>query len=350
MEIKKNIFGVVDNIEINCYIFKNSKGLELSVVNYGGRIIKLITPDKDGKLENIVLGYDKLEDYVNDTKYFGAICGRTSGRIKGGNFKLDGKKYNLNINDTHNNLHGGIKNFSHAIWEAEIIENKDEVGVIFSYTSLDGEEGYPGTVNIKVKYVLNENNELFITYEGISDKNTLLNMTNHSYFNLSGDFKRDVLTHNLKINSDKFCELNKDLTPTGKLLDVDDTPFDLRGNSQLNEHLFQNHEQLDIALRGIDHPFILNENFGEEIVFSEQISGRTLTIETDQKCVIVYTSNNFNNDFLINDVNGKKHLAVCLETQGFPDAINNPHFPQNNINKGELYSAKTKFSFGLISY
>jgi aldose 1-epimerase len=348
MRVDKSIFGYIEKKEVNSYTIKNSNGIKISFINYGGRITHICTPDKNGKVENIVLGYDTIEDYIEESRYFGALVGRISGRIKGAEFKLDGKTYKLNKNEGNNHLHGGLKSFSNVLWDSEIVENANEASVVFSYTSVDGEEGFPGTVNIKATYLLNENNELVVTYEGATDKKTLINMTNHSYFNLSGNLKRDVLNHTIKIDSDKFIELDLESIPTGKLLDVNNTPFDLRNGNVLKESLSQSHDQLTIGLNGIDHPFVLNSNFNKEIIFADEESGRTLTIETNQKSVVLYTSNHFEGDFYVRGVKAVKHLGACLETQGLPDAINNENFPQVTVDKDEVYSAKTKYVFGTI--
>ena len=348
MKVEKKLFGNLNEREVYSYTLKNSSGVQVSFIEYGGRITHICTPDKTGKIENIVLGFDTVEEYAADERSFGALVGRIAGRIKNGEFTLDDQVYKLDKNLENHHIHGGVKGFGCVIWDSEVVENERDARVVLSYTCADGEEGYPGTVTIKATYMLNENNEFVMTYEGTTDKKTLINLTNHSYFNLSGDLKRTALEHTIKIDSNRFLELDQESIPTGTLLDVKGTPFDLRNGSLLKDSLAESHPQLEIVLDGFDHPFELNSNFNNEIILSEEKSGRTLTVETDQKAVVFYTSNNFKNNFKLRGVDAVKHLGVCLETQGFPDAINNPNLPQVTVDKGEVYFAKTKYTFGTL--
>lgn len=333
MELIKDTFGIINGKTVNLYKLINSNGIELCIIDYGCIITKLCTPDKNGKFENIVLGYNTLEEYISDDKYLGTVCGRVAGRIKNATFKLDDKTYNLTKNDGDNHLHGGVKGLSKVLWDSTHNLSSENAYVTFTYTSPDGEEGYPGTLNIEITYLLNEKNELLISYKGNTNKKTLVNMTNHSYFNLSGNFKKNIMEHTLKLDSDKYLELDHDSTPTGKFINVDNNPFDLRNGSVFKD-IF------NIIPSGIDHPFLLNNNFDNEIMLFDNESGRKLTIETDQKCVVVYTSNSMPAHL--------KNIAVCLETQGLPDAINHSNFPQTTIDINETYNAKTKYTFGVI--
>ncbi|MGF6947655.1 galactose mutarotase-like enzyme [Neobacillus sp. B4I6] len=220
-----------------------------------------------------------------------------------------------------------IKGFDKVVWDAAMIENEQEVGIQFSYISPDGEEGYPGNLTIKVTYTLNNKNELSIHYYGQTDQKTLLNVTNHSYFNLSGNLKRDILNHSLTIKSDKFLELNNELLPTGNLLDVENTPFDFNDERLIKSGAASDYPQNLLAGNGYDHPFLLKTNHDNEITLKDQESGRTLTIETDEVCVVIYTGNSLSSEGEIRGVPSRKHLGICLETQGLPDAIHHSHFP-----------------------
>lgn len=347
MKVIQEKFGEINDQTVNSFTLVNDHGIELTCINYGCIITKMITPDKDGNYENIVLGYDSLEEYVKGSYFFGTVVGRVAGRIKGGSFDLNGKTYTLAKNENNNHLHGGDKGFDKVIWDASIQENDEKVSVQFSYLSPDGEEGYPGNLNIKVTYTLNNQNELTIHYSGISDEKTLLNMTNHSYFNLSGNIKRDILNHSLSIKSDKFLELNDELLPTGNLLEVKGTSFDFTNERFIQTGVESNHPQNLLAGNGYDHPFALSSNHDEEIILKDSGSGRTLTIETDEPGVVVYSGNQMKTEGEIYGVPSRKYLGICLETQGLPDAIHHPNFPSWVLEKDQEYTSATKYKFGV---
>ena len=347
MKVIQEKFGQLNDQGVHSYTLVNDHGMELTCINYGCIITKIITPDRNGHYENIVLGYNSLEEYVKGSYFFGTVVGRVAGRIKGGEFDLNGKTYALAKNENNNHLHGGIKGFDKVIWDASVIENNEEVGVQFSYLSPDGENGYPGNVNIKVTYTLHNDNELTIHYSGISDEKTLLNMTNHSYFNLTGDIKSDVLNHSLKIKSEKFLELNKELLPTGELLDVKGTPFDFTSDRLIQTVVESSHPQNQLAGHGYDHPFLLSSNHDQEIILTDSESGRTLTVETDEPGVVVYSGNQMKAEGEIYGVPSRKYLGICLETQGLPDAIHHPNFPSWVLEKDQEYTSVTKYKFGL---
>jgi aldose 1-epimerase len=342
-------FGQINNQTVNSFTLVNDHGFELTCINYGCIITKIITPDKDGNYENIVLGYDTLENYINGSYFFGTVVGRVAGRIKGGSFELDGKTYTLAKNENNNHLHGGNKGFDKVLWDASVIENDDEVSVQFSYISPDGEEGYPGNVNVKVTYTVNNENQLSIQYSGLSDEKTLLNMTNHSYFNLSGNIKRDILNHSLSIKSDQFLELNGELLPTGELLDVEGTPFDFNSDRFIHSGVDSNHPQNKLAGQGYDHPFLLTTNHDQEIILKDSESGRTLTIETDEPGVVVYSGNQMKAEGEIYGVPSRKYLGICLETQGLPDAIHHPNFPSWVLESGQVFTSVTRYKFGVLT-
>lgn len=346
MEVIKEKFGKLHEQTVNRFKLKNENGVEISCLNYGCIITKILVPDRNGNMENIVLGYNTLDEYMADPYFLGAVIGRVAGRIKGGSFELDGKPYSLAQNENSNHLHGGITGFNRVVWNSEILKNEAEIGVRFSYMSPDGEEGYPGNLNVAVTYTLNNKNELTIRYKGMSDQTTLLNMTNHSYFNLSGDLKRDILQHTLKIKSDRYLTLNDDLLPTGEIARVEGTPFDLTTNGPIYEGVVSGHPQMVLAGEGYDHPFLLTSRKDHEIILRDQESGRTLTIETEEAGVVVYSGNQLMESKEIYGVPCRKYLGICLETQGLPDAVHHPHFPSWILEKGEEYNTATVYKFG----
>jgi len=271
-----------------------------------------------------------------------------AGRIGGAEFTLNGKTYTLAKNENDNHLHGGLKGFDKVIWDAETKENADEVSVKFSYMSPDGEEGYPGNLKMNVTYSLNNDNEFKIQYDGISDETTVLNVTNHSYFNLSGDIKRDILDHELILKSNQYLELQENLLPTGEFAEVDGTPFDFRQGRLIRSGAESEHPQNQLAGGGYDHPFVLSENRNEEIVLRDSDSGRQMIVETDEVGVVVYTSNQLAGDDPIYGVQPRKHLGICLETQGLPDAVHHENFPSWVLEKDKAHTSVTTFKFGIV--
>ena len=347
MQIKREKYGVHNDHTVYAFTMKNNNGMEITCINYGCIITEIIVPDKEGNFENVVLGYDTLEEYVNDTLYLGAVVGRVGGRIKNAQFELDNQTYTLAHNEQNNHIHGGVKGFNRVIWNAALFERDDEVGVIFNYVSPNGEEGYPGNVDIKVTYKLNNANELTITYDATTDKSTPLSMTNHSYFNLSGNLKRHILDHSLRLKSEKFLELDRDLIPTGTVLDVKDTPFDFTKERCIKTGANSNHLQNVLVGQGYDHPFLLDSKHDEEIVLKDLDNGRTLIVETDEVGVVVYSGNGLEEEGFIRGAPIRKYLGICLETQGLPDAVNHPAFPSVILDKDEKYHSITKYRFGV---
>ncbi|MFY4773616.1 aldose epimerase family protein [Metabacillus sp. RGM 3146] len=350
MEIEKRLFGMLNDRNISAYTLKNDHGIEMTCIEYGCVITKLLVPNQNGKAENIVLGFEHLDGYLNHSPYFGAAVGRVAGRIKRGEFTLDGKEYQLDKNDGNNHLHGGDEGFSLKIWSAETNKGEDEASIRFTYSSRAGEEGYPGQADVSVTYTLTNQNELIIRYRGETDEPTLMNMTNHTYFNLSGSLDRTILDHKLFMNSSTFLELDEESIPTGKLVEVDETPFDFRKEQKLKTGKESNHPQTILAGNGYDHPFVLDKNLdGPEIILTDEESGRVLKVNTDQPCVILYTSNKLTDSVTLQDgVQVQKYLGVCLETQKHPDAIHHEHFPSIIVDENERYEAMTKWSFDTI--
>ncbi|MED1203376.1 aldose epimerase family protein [Heyndrickxia acidicola] len=347
MKVEQREFGKVENNSITAYTITNEKGLSVTCLDYGCIITEILAPDRSGKAENVVLGFDSMEDYLEWSPYFGAVVGRVAGRIKGGSFELDGKEYTLDQNENGNHLHGGEKGFSHVLWKAEPFTKEQSAGVRFSFLSPDGDEGYPGNLAVQVIYELTAENELIISYEGESDQKTILNLTNHSYFNLSGEIRRDCKNHVLTLNSDRFLELDGQLLPTGRSLEVEGTPFDFRKGREIIDGVGSEHPQNLLAGHGYDHPFLFEQGESGNAALLDRESGRVLVVETDQPCVVVYTSNQLSGPFTIRGAETRPYLGVCLETQGLPDAIHHPEFPSIILEKNSKYRTITKYTFGV---
>lgn len=347
MDIFKQTWAQLDGQEIALFTLVNDRGMELSATNYGCIVTKLLVPDRNGKMENVVLAFDEFEPYLVNPPYLGAVIGRVAGRIQGASFELDGATYELAKNENNNHLHGGPGGFHRVLWQAEPVWRDDAVGVVFSYTSPDGEEGYPGAVDVQVAYWLNNDNEWTVTYRARSDKTTLVNLTNHTYFNLSGNGKRDILDHTLAIQSARVLELNDELIPTGRVLDVVGTPFDLRNGTTIRKAVESGHPQIELVGGGYDHPFWLDRHHDKEIVLSDQESGRTLMVETDEAGVVVYTSNQLPEGLDLGGVPSRKYLGICLETQGLPDAVHHPQFPSIVLPAGKERVSTTVYRFGV---
>ena len=346
MEIIEQKFGEINGSTVTAYTVKGDSGFELTCLDYGCIITEILVPGRDGKLENVVLGFKDIDDYANHSPYFGAVVGRVAGRIKEGRFSLGGRDYSLAKNNDCNHLHGGILGLDKVFWNVELKTEHDKAKLIFTYESPDGEEGYPGNVSIRTVYTVTGQNELEIEYFGTTDQKTILNMTNHTYFNLSGDLKSTILEHNLQIDSDRFIELDSGLIPTGRLLDVGGTPFDFREGRKIADGQASSHPQNILAGKGYDHPFVLNGDKQPAIRVSCEESGRVMEVETNQPAVVLYTSNQLEGDFLINgSVKAKPYLALCLETQKHPDAINQPGFPSIVLDPEEEYYSYTKYAF-----
>lgn len=338
MELIETIFGTLDGKEVKAYTLKSAGGTELTCIEYGCTITKINVPDRNGKAENIVLGFDTLEEYLDHSPYFGCVVGRSAGRIKNAAFEIDGVTYNLAKNDGENNLHGGPNGFHQVIWDSAVEKTDSEVKIIFSYRSPDGEEGFPGNLDVNVIYTFNDQNELLITYKAVSDQKTVVNLTNHSYFNLSGNLKRTALDHELTLPSDGFLELDHALLPTGKIIPVEGTVFDFRKSRRVGEGIESGSPQTVMVGGGFDHPFLLNQN--EQISLFDHESGRKLEIETDAPAVVFYSGNALPDDFSIRGVQSQKHLGLCLETQKPPGMIDALF-----VEKNQVYVSKTKYRF-----
>jgi len=346
--MKTTVFGTLpDGREVHQYTLENRSGVTAQIINYGATVTSLKVPDRNGKMEDVVLGYDSLQGYIDGTAYFGAIVGRYGNRIGKGRFQLDGKDYQLTVNDGENHLHGGKTGFNKVLWDAKAGDSA-ESSLQLQYVSRDGEEGYPGTVTLKVTYTLTDKNELRIDYEGMTDKPTILNPTQHSYFNLSGSFDTTILDHLLMIESDSITPVDKGLIPTGQIENVANTPMDFRSPMAIGAHINDQNEQLAFG-KGFDHNWVLKGSAGSVRKVAELYevgSGRRMVVLTDQPGLQFYSGN-----FLDGSVKGKNGIAykqrsgLCLETQAFPDSPNKPQFPSVTLRPGQRYHQTTVYQF-----
>lgn len=350
--VEKKPFGkLADGREVYEYTLSNTNGVKAKIINYGATVVSLEVPDRNGKFSDVVLGYDNIEGYVADKSYFGAIIGRYGNRIGKGKFKLDGKEYQLSINNGENQLHGGTEGFNKKLWTVDATDESNlGPSITLSYVSKDGEEGYPGTVKLTVNYQLTNLNELKINYTGTTDKTTILNPTHHSYFNLTGDPNKTILDEELWIDADKFTPVDKGLITTGELADVKGTPMDFRKPTKVGARINDDYEQLKLG-RGYDHNFVLNKH--QELIpkvasVYDSSSGRFMEMWTDQPGVQFYTGN-----FLDGTVMGKNGIkyqfrtGLCLEAQHFPDSPNKPNFPSVVIKPGQVYRQTTIYKFSV---
>lgn len=347
--IIKTTFGAMPNgAQVDKYTLKNAKGMEVDIITYGGIITRWTTPDKTGKYEDVVLGFDDFKSYLDRNPFFGALVGRYCNRIAKGKFNLDGKTYTLAVNNGENHLHGGIKGFDKAVWKAEPKNTKKGAVLELTYTSVDGEEGYPGNLNVKVTYTLTDDDELEVLYEAVTDKPTVVNLTQHSYFNLSGDFTQSVLDHELFLDADVFLPVDAGLIPTGELKPVVGTPFDFTKGKFIGREMDSGNEQLQLG-NGYDHCWVLNKEEGEFGLAARayhQVTGRVLEVYTDEPGVQFYSGNFLDGTLPTQkgSVYGKR-AGFCLETQHYPDSPNQPSFPSVRLNPGEAYTSKTTFKF-----
>jgi len=349
--ITKADFGkTLDGTAVELYTLLNSSGMEATIITYGGIVTSLKVPDRNGKFDDVVMGYDNLDGYLANSPYFGALIGRYGNRIANGKFSLDGHTYALAKNYGPNHLHGGLKGFDKVVWKARPVETVDGSGLELSYLSRDGEEGYPGNLSVKAVYVLAEKNELRLQFTATTDKNTICNLTHHSYFNLRGS--GDVLGHVVQINADGMTPVDGNLIPTGELKPVDGTPFDFRQPVPIGSRIGDDNEQLKFA-NGYDHNFVLNKQpgeFGKAARVSEPATGRVMEVWTTAPGVQFYTGN-----FLDGTITGKGGAvykfrdALCLEPQGFPDSPNHPNFPTTGLKPGELYKNMIAYKFSVLN-
>lgn len=345
-------FGKTEKGEVvNLYTLRNRNGVEIAIINYGARVVTLKTPDARGRLADIALGFDSLKGYEGPNPYFGAIVGRYGNRIAKGKFTLDGKEYTLAKNNGENSLHGGLVGFDRVIWSRKTEESNGVQKAIFSYTSKDGEEGYPGTLNVTVTYSLGNNDDVQIDYHATTDKATVLNVTNHTYFNLAGQGNGDILNQVMQLNADRFTPVDAGLIPTGELKDVTGTPFDFRKPTVIGSRIGDKDEQLTLG-KGYDHNYVLNRSGSGLVMAAKAVdppSGRALEVWTTEPAVQFYTGN-----FLDGTVVGKnannyaQRTGFCLETQHYPDSPNHPDFPTTVLKPGEEYKTTTVWKLRFV--
>jgi aldose 1-epimerase len=348
--ITKQPFGKTkDGTAVDIYTLTNSRGVEARIITYGGIVVSLKVPDRNGKLTDVVLGFDTLDEYVSkNSPYFGALIGRYGNRIANARFSLDGKEYTLAKNDGANHIHGGIKGFDKVVWKARELKTNNHVGLRLTYLSKDGEEGYPGNLSVTVDYTLTDNNELEIDYSASTDKDTVVNLTSHSYFNLAGAGTGNILGHEAMINADRFTPVVKGLIPTGELRSVKGTPLDFTVPTAIGARIDQEYDQLVLA-RGYDHNWVLNKS-GNSLSLAARVyeptTGRVMEVYTTEPGLQFYTGN-----FLDGSNIGKggkpylKRYAFCLETQHFPNSPNEPKFPTTELKPGQKYAQKTVYKF-----
>jgi aldose 1-epimerase len=345
-------FGTLaDGTAVEVFTVTNANGVEVRAMTYGGIIVSLKVPDRNGRVDDVVLGYDTAAAYAaNNSPYFGAIIGRYGNRIGKARFGLDGATYTLTANNGPNHLHGGVKGFDKVMWRGEPLESHEGGGVVFTYASRDGEEGYPGRLSVRVIYTLTNRNELAVGYFATTDKPTVVNLTQHSYFNLAGQGARDVLEHQLQIEADRYTPVDATLIPTGELAAVEGTPFDFRQPRAIGARIDDPHQQIQYGL-GYDHNFVLTRSGDgpqRAARVTEPSTGRMLEVSTTEPGLQFYTGN-----FLDGTITGKqgrtyaKRTGFCLETQHFPDSPNRPEFPSPILRPGQEYRSHTVFTFGV---
>jgi aldose 1-epimerase len=344
----KSAFGQTgDGQTVEKYTMQNSNGMSIDVITYGGIITSWTAPDKNGQYKNVVLGYDNLAQYIESTPYFGAIIGRYGNRIAKGKFSIDGTEYSLETNDGPNHLHGGLKGFDKVVWTANEEKSDNNASLKLTYVSKDGEGGYPGTLTSTVIYTLTNDNTLEVSYEATTDKKTIVNLTQHSYFNLSGDFSKNILDHELTIDADTYLPVDATLIPTGELQPVENTPFDFRQAKSIGQDIEQEDDQLTIG-KGYDHCWVLNNQGGFRKVSTAYHpgTGRYLEIYTDEPGIQFYCGNFLDGTLPVPGGGTYGHRSgFCLETQHYPDSPNHEQFPSVILAPGEKYTTKTTFRF-----
>lgn len=343
---EKTLWGKTpDGRDVELYTLKNARGAEARIMNYGGVVVSLKVPDRQGTMGDIVAGFDKYDDYLKPPPYFGAIIGRYGNRIGNARFRLDGVEYVLAKNDGPNQLHGGTRGFDKRLWQASLLSPQS---LELKYLSKDGEEGYPGNLNATVRYTLTDANELKIEYSAVTDKDTVVNLTNHSYFNLASD--GDILNHEVWINADRFTPVDRGLIPTGELKSVAGTPFDFRKATAIGARIGEKDQQLTFA-GGYDHNWVLNRT-GSGLELAARVvepkSGRVMEVLTTEPGLQFYTGN-----FLDGTLKGKgrtytRRSAFCMETQHFPDSPNKPDFPSTVLKPGSTYQSTTVYRFSTL--
>ena len=350
MNVERQHFGTMpDGRDVWLYQLTNANGLRADITTYGGAVVRLFVPDRQGRLDDVVLGFDNLPDYIEKSPYFGCITGRYANRIAKGRFTLDGTEYTLATNNMGNHLHGGEKGFDKVLWEPEPTRDADSVGLKLSYLSPDGEEGYPGNLKTTVIYRLTNANELVIDYRAETDKPTVVNLTNHSYWNLAGAGAQDILDHELHINADAFTPVDETLIPTGEIQPVQNTPFDFTTPTAIGDRIDADDVQIQRG-GGYDHNYVLNKPEPGAMTLAARVyeptTGRVMEVRTTEPGIQFYSGN-----FLDGTIDGKlsriyaHRYGFCLETQHFPDSPNQPNFPSTVLRPGQTYRTTTIYAF-----
>ena len=340
-------FGEVDGKPVELYTFTNEAGASVSITNYGGTVTSIKVPDQNGKIEDVALGFDTVAEYVEKSPYFGCITGRYANRIAKGKFKIDDKEFTLATNNEPNHLHGGLKGFDKKIWNAKISAKGNNPTLTLTYTSPDGEEGYPGALSTLVAYTWTQNNSLRIRYKATTDKPTVVNLTNHTYFNLTGEGNKTILDHHLQIKADRYNTIDETSIPTG-IAPVKGTPFDFKKSTRIGDRIEQENEQLKNG-KGYDHNWVLKDKRDGKLaivaVLTEPDNGRVLTVSTTEPGIQFYSGNFLDGP---KGKGGKEYphrSALCLESQTFPDSPNQKNFPSPLLKPGETYTQTTIYKF-----
>lgn len=336
---------------MDIYTLTNTNNIEIKITNYGGIITSLKVPDKNGEFADVVLGYNNLQDYIDNNNYFGCIVGRYANRIGNAKFYLDGREYTLAKNNRENSLHGGVKGFDKVLWDAEPVAGEDSRSLKLTYLSRDGEEGFPGNLNVTVTYTLSDDNSFQIDYRATTDKTTIVNLTNHTYWNLAGEGSGDILAHHLMLNANTFTPVDSGSIPTGEFWSVEDTPMDFRRPTAIGDRIDSDYEQLKFG-NGYDHNWAIESGDDDRLTLAavvyEPVSRRYMEIYTAEPGVQFYSGN-----FLDKSIIGKSGSAygprsgLCLETQHYPDSPNRPDFPSVVLKPGETYRTTTVHKFSV---
>jgi aldose 1-epimerase len=352
LNMQKTHYGTTtDGVTVDEYILSNANGMEVRIITYGAIITSIRVPDRNGTFSDVVLGFDNLADYETRNSYFGALIGRFGNRIANAEFTLQGQTYRLAANNGANALHGGLRGFNKQVWTAQEVQTANGVGVALSYLSPDGEEGFPGNLSVTVVYTVTDANELRIDYTATTDQTTVVNLTNHSFFNLEGNGSGTIYDHVLMINADRYTAVNENLIPTGELPQVAGTPFDFREPTPVGARIRSSHPQM-VRGRGYDHNFVINQAEVGALTLAahvyEPITGRVMEVLTTEPGVQFY-SGNFIDATLVGSSGGiyRQGDGFCLETQHFPDSPNQPDFPSTVLNPGETYATTTIYRFGV---
>lgn len=351
--ISQKSWGEYKDHQIFLYELSNDHSIKVSITNFGAAIQSLSVPDHRGDMADVVLGYDDLQGYIDDQFYIGTIVGRFANRIAGGKVEINGTKHQLAVKDGGFHHHGGKVGFNKKVWQSRSFNNEDGVGVILEYLSEDGEEGFPGNLSTTVTYTLNNQNQLIVNFEATTDKSTLINLTQHAYFNLAGHNAGSIIDHQLMLPLTDYLPVNAMQVPEGTLTPVNGTPFDFTEPTAIGKHINEDNAQLVLS-RGYDHSWVVKKQDSDELKLAatvfEPVSKRTLNVFTTEPAIHIYTGN-----FLDETITGKQNSSypfrsgLCLETQHYPDAPNKPHFPSTLLNPGERFKSRTIFEFGVSS-